>query len=95
MLLRNMRPTLFPTGQLVCTPRVMEEICPYEVAEAFDRHRQGDWGIVCEHDKLENDVSLEENLRLKSGYFDSNGKLFWIVTAPNRSATTILLPEEY
>ncbi|MDZ4852066.1 MAG: hypothetical protein SGI77_22490 [Pirellulaceae bacterium] len=95
MLNRQCKPSRFETGQLVLTPKVMEEICPYDAAEALDRHRQGDWGLVCEDDKLANDFSLEERLGLLSKFEDSKGICFWIMTEADRSATMILLPEEY
>ena len=32
--------------------------------------------------------------RLMSAYLTSNGVILWIITEPDRSATTILLPED-
>ncbi len=95
MIQRRRRPSRFDIGNLVLTSRVMEEICPYDAAEALDRHKQGDWGHVCEDDKLANDFSLEEELGLLSKFEDSKGTRFWIMTEADRSATMILLPEEY
>jgi hypothetical protein len=34
-------------------------------------------------------------LRLLSAYHDENGVKFWIITEADRSATTVLLPEDY
>ena len=95
MLIHLFGPGRFETGQLVYTCGVIREISEVEVAVAFNRHRQGDWGLVCEEDRLENELSLEHHYRLMSVYENSEGKRFWIITEADRSATTILLPEEY
>jgi len=90
-----MGPGRFETGLLVCTRGVIGEISEVDVAVAFNRHRQGDWGLVCEEDRIENELSLEHHYRLMSVYENSEGKRFWIITEADRSATTVLLPEEY
>lgn len=48
-----------------------------------------------EHDRRENELSLEHGWRILSAYRLSNGTRFWIITEVDRSSTTILLPEEY
>jgi hypothetical protein len=40
-------------------------------------------------------LSLTQSLRLFSVYHAANGTKFWIITEADRSATTILLPEDY
>jgi hypothetical protein len=55
----------------------------------------GDWGELSDHDQEANEVALQHGLRLLSRYVASAGKVFWIITEHDRSATTILLPEEY
>lgn len=59
------------------------------------RHVTGDWGEVCEEDKEENALSLEQGFRLLSAYTFTDGTKIWIITESDRSATTILLPQEY
>ena len=77
-----------------------------EVLEAFrasgesplvflERHLAGDWGDVDEHDRHENELSLQNGWRLLSAYTLSTGVKFWIITEADRSATTFLLPDEY
>ncbi len=61
----------------------------------LQRHVTGDWGELDEHDRQENEFSLSRNLRLLSVYTLSSGTRIWIITEADRSATTILLPEEY
>ncbi len=89
------RPCRFPSGRLAFTPGVAAEIDVEELAVALIRHVQGDWGLVCEEDRLENELSLEHGFRLMSVYESSKGKRFWIITEADRSVTTVLLPEEY
>jgi hypothetical protein len=59
------------------------------------RHIAGDWGDVDEHDRCENELSLIYGFRLLSAYTLTSGTKIWIITEADRSATTVLLPEEY
>ena len=59
------------------------------------RHMAGDWGDVDEEDKAANDQALTDGSRLLSAYRTAAAKKLWIITEADRSATTILLPEEY
>lgn len=64
-------------------------------AEFLARHECGDWGEVGEEDRAENELSVEERLRLMSVYRLATKDRIWIITEADRSSTTILLPEEY
>ena len=55
----------------------------------------GDWGDVPDADKQENEVSVEQGFRILSAYTTSAGDRIWVLTEADRSATIILLPEEY
>ena len=66
-----------------------------DIPIALGRHAAGDWGDVCEADRRENELSVNQRLRLLSVYRDRNGVKFWIITEADRSATTVLLPEDY
>ena len=44
---------------------------------------------------MANDAALKANSRLLSSYLDRRGRKFWLITEWDRSATTVLLPEEY
>jgi hypothetical protein len=93
---RIMIPNLkFPLGTTVITPNAMGALHPTDVSDALRRHALGDWGDVCDEDRTENEFSLDKYLRLFSVYHDRNGTKFWIITEADRSATTILLPEDY
>ena len=82
-------------GRLLMTPGVKESLEDSEVIEAIRRHASGDWGDVSEDDAKENEFSVSRKLRIFSVYHSSNGEKFWVITEADRSATTVLLPEEY
>ena len=89
-----MRPR-FELGQLVATPGALEALNEESIWPYIKRHANGDWGDVCAEDKKENELSLKEGFRLLSAYHLPDGCKIWIITEADRSATTILLPEEY
>jgi hypothetical protein len=64
------------------------------VQRSLQRHLSGDWGDLCKEDKQENEFSLREGFRLFSAYEDGDKKI-WIITEADRSATTVLFPDEY
>jgi hypothetical protein len=43
----------------------------------------------------ENYLCLQQGSRLLSSYRTSAGDKLWVITEADRSATTLLLPEEY
>jgi hypothetical protein len=63
---------------------------------SLQRHLNGDWGDLCEEDKRANDFALRNgDDRLFSKYnFDEDTSIY-IITEWDRSATTILFPDEY
>lgn len=85
----------FPLGQLVITRNAASRLAEDDVTTAIRRHVQGDWGDVCEEDRIENDLALIEGNRILSVYVAADGLRFWIITEADRSATTVLLPEDY
>ncbi len=58
------------------------------------RHQSGDWGECEPEDWQANDLDLCTGGRLFSVYTVSGNRL-WIITEAERSATTILLPDDY
>jgi len=96
---------IFPTGTVVATRGV------YDLAEenpdfgqfvqkCLNRHVKGDWGDVDEEDKQTNNRALKRGDRLLSAYNDASFPqrgvaTIWIITEADRSATTILFPDEY
>lgn len=85
----------FPLGRIVATPAALAAVSHDEITLALDRHVVGDWGDVCPEDREENEFSVDKHLRLLSVYHAKNGTKFWIITEADRSATTVLLPEDY
>ena len=89
----------FNPGKIVATQSVAEKIKTDPdfasfVRDSLQRHLAEDWGDLCEEDRKENEFSLKNNLRLLSAYKKADTKI-WIITEADRSATTILFPEEY
>ena len=88
---------LFPLGRLVATPGAIDLMFASKVTPAslIDRHLGGDWGDLDDHDKQLNDFAAKADYnRILSAYKVGTGKV-WIITEADRSATTILLPDEY
>ena len=87
----------FNPGQIVATPGALEAFqrAGESPLDLLARHLAGDWGEVDEHDRLENEFSLENGLRLMSVYTLRDGTKIWVITEADRSATTFLLPDEY
>jgi hypothetical protein len=88
---------LFPAGQIVATPSALAllEQANKSPLEFLSRHLRGDWGDLCQDDKTENELSLKHGFRLMSSYRVNETEMPWVITEPDRSATTILLPSEY
>jgi hypothetical protein len=88
---------LFSLGYIVATPGALQalEAAGEQPNQFLDRHASGDWGEIGDEDKRENDISLRQGLRILSAYTTSNGDKIWISTEADRTATIIMLPEEY
>lgn len=84
----------FPLGQLVITPGARAALADKELILSISRHLRGDWGELRAGDRKRNDEALEKGGRLFSVYKSGNTR-FWIITEADRSATTILLSNEY
>lgn len=87
----------FELGRVVATPGALEALQDAEVEALpyLQRHAQGDWGDLCKDDLIENELALREGFRLLSAYHLPDLVKIWIITEADRSATTILLPDEY
>jgi hypothetical protein len=59
------------------------------------RHMNLDPGVLGVEDELANLQAVREGRRVFSAYEPRDGTRIWIITEADRSATTILLPEEY
>ena len=88
----------FRMGRIVSTPGAIAACDEQGISqfELLQRHGSGDWGDLCGEDKALNDLALTEGEgRIFSSYeLPSEGRV-WVITESDRSATTLLLPEEY
>jgi hypothetical protein len=85
----------FPLGGLVVTANARDVLADVDIKAALARHKSCDWGDVCEEDRQSNEDALMYGNRILSAYTGSCGNRFWIITEADRSATTVLLPEDY
>ena len=82
-------------GQIVMTPGVAANTTEQDRFTALQRHESGDWGDVPREDAAQNEWAQKNDARVLSSYLSSTRVRFWIITEADRSATTLLLPEEY
>ena len=87
----------FPLGRVLATPHALAVLEDHGVTPAglLGRHARGDWGDLDPEDVQANRDALREGLRLLSSYRLADGVKVWIITEADRSATTLLLPDDY
>jgi hypothetical protein len=93
-----MRPLIvsrFPLGRVVITANAARHLSQAEILAALRRHGLGDWGDTHPEDEGQNDLALRNGERLFSVYHSGSGQTFWIITEWDRSASTVLLPDDY
>lgn len=90
-------PVLVSLGQVAITSGARDALtaCGQEARSFLLRHLRGDWGDVTPRDQAANDRALRDGDRLLSAYTVGDGVTLWIITEADRSATTLLLPNEY
>ena len=91
---------LFALGQTVVTPGALQALIRVDrtgelLVSLLARHQAGDWGEIPEEDEIENQRSLAHGWRLLSAYTIAPGVKVYVITEADRSATTLLLPDEY
>ena len=86
---------LFQPGNIVATPAVLTAVPRSVIDAALARHLSGDWGDMSDTDKRTNEQALKDGSRLFSAYQVREDTRIWIITEADRSATTVLLPEDY
>jgi hypothetical protein len=79
------------------TPGALEALDQANIAadSIFERHVLGDWGDVTDSDKKSNEIALQMGGRILSAYDLPGGTTVWVTTEPDRSATTLMLPDEH
>ncbi|PZN75367.1 MAG: type I restriction endonuclease subunit M [Candidatus Methylumidiphilus alinenensis] len=105
ILVGTAKPVRFPSGDILATPGALETLERYRTPpfDLLKRHFTGDWGDLDDHDKNANEMAVSEGSRVFSAYVlpapPDNASLdaakIWVITEADRSATTLLLPEEY
>jgi len=90
-----MQSEYFKLGRLVITTNAAIRLRQQEVFDALRQHAQCDWGDISDDDWVMNDEAVKNGDRLVSAYHDSNKEKFYIITKADRSATTVLLTEDY
>ncbi len=92
----------FSLGQTLATPGALKACreAGQDPSDLFRRHSLGDWGELCDDDKLANDADVEDGGQLLSVYELSTGETVWVISDPvasgqDRQTTTLLLPDDY
>ena len=92
----------FQLGKVVATPGALAAL--EEAGQSpwvfLSLHLEGNWGTVDADDRAANDHALVEGSRILSAYRLNTGEKIWVITEAeddhgHRSATTLLLPDEY
>jgi hypothetical protein len=87
----------FLLGHLVATPAALKALDHNHISgiDLINRHLSGDWGDTYPEDAALNDTAITSGNRILSVYKLPLGDTIWIITEADRSATTLLLPEDY
>ena len=89
---------MFELGLVVITSGINDKLdnvrFSKELTVALHRFTNADWGEMEQEDIEANNEALRNGERLFAAYNTSEGKI-WIITEADRSATTILFPNEY
>ncbi|QOK90511.1 hypothetical protein HF908_02770 [Ralstonia pseudosolanacearum] len=90
------RPRL-PLGRLLATPAALNALqtAGVSIFALVNRHARGDWDDLCDEDRQHNDLAAIAGQRVLSAYPLPDGGKVWIITEWDRSATTVLLPDDY
>ncbi len=87
----------FPLGRTVATPGALDALSSNNQTplEFFVRPVRGDWGDTDADDQERNEEAIKDGSRIFSVYNLRDSTRIYVITEADRSATTILLPEEY
>ncbi|HBE70396.1 MAG TPA: hypothetical protein DDW52_19780 [Planctomycetaceae bacterium] len=88
---------LFSLGQIVATPGALKALktSGETPMDFIKRHASGDWGVAHEDDKELNDDAIWDGTRILSVYVTKNDVTLYCITEADRSATTLLIDNEY
>jgi hypothetical protein len=87
----------FPLGRVMVTPGALNAFAATgeNPINYIVRHMDLAPGVLGADDQLANPRAVREGRRVFSAYELRDGTRIWIITEADRSATTIMLPEEY
>lgn len=85
----------FPLGEMFATANAVASFPSGTLLGCLNRHAAGDWGDLDPEDRSANEAALSSGGRLFSSYRVAENAKLWVITEHDRSATTILLPEDY
>jgi hypothetical protein len=88
------RKLAFQPGTVVVTMGARQIATDEQLANLVRRHLSGDWGEVDWEDAKANDDAVKWSERILSSY-RVNGEKLWVLTEADRSATTVMTPDEY
>jgi hypothetical protein len=86
---------VFRLGRIVTTPNALQSLTQDDILLGIQRHQAGDWGDLTDDNRAANDRALAQGGRIVSAYNAMKGTRFWLITEADRSATIVLLPEDY
>ena len=89
------RPIRFPTGEVRATTAALANISKEKLIQLVNRHIRGDWGDTCMKDQKANEQAIRDGGRILSWYQISGKLRVLIITEADRSATTVMLANEY
>lgn len=83
----------FATGQVIITKEALSALrASGQSAEEFiDRHQGGDWGYLSCAETDENEHAVNCGSLVRSVYKTASGARLWVMTAGDRSTTTIVM----
>lgn len=87
----------FAPGAILATPAALAALAQANITplSLLRRHLCGDWGDLDDLDRQQNNFALAMSARLLSSYALPGGAKVWVITEADRSATTVLLPDDY
>ena len=92
----------FELGNVVATPGALDalEQSGQSPSDFLKRHVQLEQGDLCDEDHELNGEAVKDGSRILSAFKTTTGVKLWVITEAkndngHRSATTLLLPEEY
>ena len=91
----------FHTGKIFVSRQVNERIADDSNFSSFVllsilKFKRCNWGDCCAEDKQANDTAIINGDRIFATYiYPMDNTKIWIITEADRSATTVLFPDEY